>query len=1060
MPNCFAVSEAHDGAAAGFNVVFGIIMGTGIGGGLAIAGRAHDGANDIAGEWGHTPLRHDGPPCYCGRTGCVEALLSGPALALQYQAAGGTPGTHARDATWVAQRALAGEPLAKQVLDTYLQNFGRALGTLINILDPDAIVLGGGLSNMDCLYDAGRNYIMPHVFSDELRTPIFTGPARRRQWRPRRCVLVIDGLRVLFVQPGALCTPWPNPLSDRQVPMRTAFFTSFIDAVAARGLSLYPAQEEAILEIVAGKNVILNTPTGSGKSLVALAMHYKGWAEQKRSFYTCPIKALVSEKFFSLCQDFGAENVGMLTGDASINRDAPIICCTAEILSNMALAEGAQAPCDYVIMDEFHYYSDKDRGAAWQIPLLTLPQSTFLLMSATMGDCQPVEYSLRHNTGREVAVVRTQERPVPLDFTYRETPLHETLADLIKARQYPVYVVNFTQRETVEEAQNVLSVDFCSKEEKQAIAQELADFRFDSPFGKDMRRFVSHGVGLHHAGLLPKYRLLVEKLAQEGRLKIIMGTDTLGVGVNIPIRTVLFTKLCKFDGEKTGILTVRDFKQIAGRAGRKGFDDQGSVVCQAPEHVIENKRMENRADPAKKKKLVKKKPPTKNYVAWDAKTFQRLIDDAPEPLQSRFAVTHSMVLNLLQSDSDGGRSGYRRLVQLIGACHDTPAQKSRHRKHAAVLFKSLRHAGIISVVRNRIKGNRVTVNEALQQDFSVNQTLSLYLLDTLPYIDPAAPTYGLDVLTLVESILENPHVVLNKQVDHARDIRMIELKAEGMEFEQRIEELDKVEYPKPNRDFIYETFNAYADKHPWVGSENIHPKSIAREMYETCASFHEYIRDYALQRSEGVLLRYLSQVYKALLQNVPESRKDESIEEIEMYLRTMLGRVDSSLVEEWEDMLHPSTDVAAPAYQPKTVRPLWHPSTNPRAFAARLRTEMHRLVKALATRDYDEATLIVAPSSSAAPSSSPSSDDVWTAERFAKALAPFHTEYGAIVFTPVARQTIHTHIKQVDTDLWQVQQTLLDPQDDNFWVVEGLVDLSDPTVGKDGPLVQVQRIGP
>lgn len=841
----------------------------------------------------------------------------------------------------------------------------------------------------------------------------------------------------------------PEPLPKPSSRDADAIFSTFLDAISQRGLSLYPAQEEAILEITAGKSVILNTPTGSGKSLVALAMHYKGWIEGKRSFYTCPIKALVSEKFFSLCQDFGAENVGMLTGDASINRDAPVICCTAEILSNMALGEGAKAPVDYVIIDEFHYYSDKDRGAAWQIPLLTLPQATFLLMSATMGDCQQVEDSIRQVTGGEVAIVRTNERPVPLDFTYRETPIHETLTDLIAARKAPVYVVNFTQRDCVEEAQNVLSIDFCSKEEKQAISRALVDFRFDSPFGKDMKRFVTHGVGLHHAGLLPKYRLLVEKLAQDGLLKIIMGTDTLGVGVNIPIRTVLFTKLCKFDGEKTGILSVRDFKQIAGRAGRKGFDNEGSVVCQAPEHVIENKRMDARSDkdPSKKKKLVKKKPPTKNYVPWDAKTFQRLIDDAPEPLQSRFAVTHGMILSVLTSDSEAGRNGYRRLVQIIAACHDTPGQKTRHRKHAAVLFRSLRHAEVITIVRNRLKGNRVVMNEALQQDFSINHTLSLYLMDTLPRLVADSTTYGLDVLTMVESILENPQVILNKQVDKLKDLRMAECRAEGMEFDQRIEELDKIEHPKPNRDFIYDTFNAYAAKHPWVGSENIRPKSIAREMYENCAAFHEYVRDYGLQRSEGLLLRYLSQVYKVLVQTVPESFRDDSVEEIIVFLRSLLGRVDSSLVEEWEDMLHPTvgeTPVAAQA--PKRVS--WHPAHNFRAFAARLRTDMHRLVKALAQPDYEEAVACVRQDS----------DQPWTPERFAAAMAPFHAEYGNLIFTPAARQTGLTHIKELDPQTWQVRQTLLDKQEDNVWMIDGLVHLDDE-LSADAPLVHVARIG-
>ena len=824
---------------------------------------------------------------------------------------------------------------------------------------------------------------------------------------------------------------------------------AFLDMVKDRGLSLYPAQEEAILEIMAGKHVILNTPTGSGKSLVASALHYKGLCEKRRSFYTCPIKALVSEKFFALARDFGAHNVGMMTGDATINRDAPIICCTAEILSNMALRMGADAPVDYAIIDEFHYYSDKDRGMAWQVPLLLLQNTTFLLMSATIGDCAPIESSLKCIGPKELAVVRSSERPVPLDFTYRETPIHETLQDLIRTGKTPIYVVNFTQRECVEEAQNVLSIDFCSKEEKATIIAACQGFRFDSPFGKDMRRFITHGVGLHHAGLLPKYRLLVEKLAQQGLLKIIMGTDTLGVGVNVPIRAVLFTKLCKYDGEKTGILSVRDFKQISGRAGRKGFDEAGSVLAQAPEHVIENKRMESRAEgnPAKKRKLVKKKPPTKNYVPWDAQTFQRLIDDAPEPLTSQFSITHALILNVLQNDSEEHR-GYRKLVKLIARCHDSPVLKSRHRKAAAVLFRALRQAGIISIVRNRLHGNRVVVNENLQEDFSLNQALALYLLDTLPKLDSALPNYPLDILTLVESILENPHIILAKQVDVLKSAKMAELKAEGMEFDQRIEELDKIEHPKPNRDFIYDTFNAYADVHPWLNAQNIHPKSIARDMFERCAQFHEYVREYSLQRSEGVLLRYLSQAYKTLIQTVPDAYQDERLEEIGIFLRTMLGRVDSSLVQAWEDMLAPVDDTGDAAAAPKPRVHAFDPKANFRAFSTRIRTEMHRLVKCLAMQDYEEAANAVQQSDA----------DPWPPERFAAAMQPYYESYPKLWSDPSTRLPHLTRIKQVEPNVFEVQQVLCDPEQDHQWMALGHVHW-DPEADPDALWVVMDRIG-
>ena len=466
----------------------------------------------------------------------------------------------------------------------------------------------------------------------------------------------------------------------------------FLDWLAARGLDPYPEQEEAILELLADRHVVLSTPTGSGKSLVAMALHFKGLCEGRRSFYTAPVKALVSEKFFELCLELGPERVGMLTGDASVNHDAPVICCTTEVLANMALRGGEGIDAPYAVLDEFHFYADRGRGVSWQIPLIALRHTLFLMMSATLGNTARIEERLRDFTGRDVAHVHSDLRPVPLDFEYRETPLHETLEELHAGGRSPVYVVNFTQRECGELAQGMTSARFCDAEERRRIAGVLADVHFDTAYGRDVKRFLSHGIGIHHAGLLPKYRLLVERLAQQGLLKVIFGTDTLGVGVNIPIRTVVFTKLSKFDGEKVGILSVRDFRQISGRAGRKGFDDRGSVVCQAPEHVIENRKLDARASAGGKRKPRKSAP--RGYVPWNRDTFERLVERPAEPLESRFHLSHGMLLALLQRD---GAGDYAAAIRLIDRSHENDAAKARERRHAAALFRSLRSAGIVQL---------------------------------------------------------------------------------------------------------------------------------------------------------------------------------------------------------------------------------------------------------------------------------------------------------------------------------------------------------------------------
>ena len=820
----------------------------------------------------------------------------------------------------------------------------------------------------------------------------------------------------------------------------------FIEWTFEQGLELYPAQEEAILEVLSGQHVILSTPTGSGKSLVAVAMHFRGLCYGQRSVYTAPIKALVSEKFFSLCKTFGAENVGMLTGDAAINRDAPVLCCTAEVLSNMVLREGERVGIDYVVMDEFHYYADRDRGMAWQVPLLTMPDTRFLLMSATLGDTSGIEEQILERTGREVVRVHSDDRPVPLEFEYRDTPIHITLDELVKAGRAPIYVVSFSQREAADQAQAQTSVKFSSSEDKARIAQQLKGVKFDSPYGKDMMRFLKAGIGLHHAGLLPKYRLLVEQLAQQGLLKVINGTDTLGVGVNIPLRTVLFTKLCKFDGVSVRILSVRNFKQIAGRAGRKGFDDRGWVVCQAPEHVIENMKLATRASQTGKKKYTKKQPPKKGYVPWNEATFRRLVDGRPEPLESVFQVDQGVLLNLLQRvEADGLGAGYRALVRLIGRSHQHAGNKRHLRRGAAQLFKALRRAGIVEVARGE-RGTEVLVSEDLQDDFSLHHTLSLYVIDAIQKLDAERETYAADVTTLVESILESPRAILMRQVSKIKGDLVGEMKAEGIPYEERMERLEEVTWPRPNKEWIWQTFEQFAEHHPWVKTEHIRPKSIARDMYERYCTFDEYVREYGLQRMEGVVLRYLSQAYKGVIQNVPMAYKNDEVYDAIAFLRTVLARVDSSLIAEWERLHGVETGMSPADDLPERAR-VPAIDANPRVFAARVRAELHTVVRALSGRQFE----------AAARSVRQPEGDPWPPERFEQALEPFLEENERLVFDHRARLTDKTTMIADGDRRWRVTQTLCTPDlEDDTWALEGLIDLSerDPE-DFDSPLVQV-----
>jgi hypothetical protein len=825
----------------------------------------------------------------------------------------------------------------------------------------------------------------------------------------------------------------------------------FLAWVSDVGLEPYESQEEALLELMSGQHVILSTPTGSGKSLVALGMHYKAMCEERRSFYTAPIKALVSEKFFDLCNHFGAENVGMLTGDASINWAAPIICCTAEVLSNMALTQGTGTDAPYVIMDEFHYYSDRDRGSAWQIPLIVLEKTRFLLMSATLGDTSGIERHLQERTGREVARVHSNERPVPLDFTYSTTSIHETVERLQSEGKAPIYIVHFTQREAAEKAQALTSAAITDRDEKKVIAEALGGFRFDSPYGKDVQRFLRHGIGLHHAGLLPKYRLLVERLAQQGLLKVICGTDTLGVGVNVPIRSVLFSKLCKFDGEKVTILSVRDFKQISGRAGRKGFDDLGSVIAQAPEHVIENIKLEAKArgaGPGGRKKVVKKKPPTKGFVNWNEETFERLIADPPETLASQLEMSHGLMISCLQSEAASGRpgAGYRFLGDLVRRSHESPKRRRQLLRDAARVFRSLHRAEIVDVVPGERSGApELQISPDLQRNFSLHHTLSLYLVDASTALDPSSPDFAVDVLSLAEAILENPRPILIAQERKARGEVIAKLKAEGVPYEERMERIESISWPRPNEELIYATFDLFVEKHPWLGSEAIRPKGIGRDLYDTFSTFDDYVKRMGLARVEGVLLRYLSQVHDTLARNVPAQLRTEEVEDMIGFFRGMITRVDSSLLEEWESLMSPQGEARAEDAAPRE----YDLADDPRALRARIRAELQGLVRALASRDYEGAKEWVRPLD----------DDAWDTQRFESELAPFYEEYERIVYDPRARQAHLCVIQETEPRVWEVHQALLDDAGDDDWNVEGIVDLRERPNPPD-PLLELRRIGP
>ncbi|MGZ4574103.1 MAG: DEAD/DEAH box helicase [Mycobacteriaceae bacterium] len=817
-----------------------------------------------------------------------------------------------------------------------------------------------------------------------------------------------------------MTTPAPPTLTSMipANPDEDSLYEAFTEWTLQRGLTLYPAQEEAVLEVVSGSHVILATPTGSGKSMVAIGAHFVAMAQGMRSFYTAPIKALVSEKFFALCEVFGAENVGMMTGDAAVNSGAPIICATAEIVANLALREGTGAHIGQVVMDEFHFYSEPDRGWAWQVPLIELPDVQFVLMSATLGDVTFFVEDLERRSDRPVAVVSGTERPVPLMFSYVTTPLQETIEELVSTQQAPVYVVHFTQASALERAQALTSINLCSKEEKAAIAEMIGGFRFSTGFGKTLSRLVRMGIGVHHAGMLPKYRRLVERLAQVGMLKVICGTDTLGVGINVPIRTVLFTGLTKYDGIRTRHLRAREFHQIAGRAGRAGFDTLGTVVVQAPEHDVENARLVAKAgdDPKKLKRVQRKKAP-EGFVSWGRPTFDRLVAAEPEQLTSRFKVTNSMLLNVISRPGDA----FDAMRHLLTDSHETPAAQRKHALSAIALYRGLRDAGIVAVLPEPDEhGRSVALTVDLQRDFALNQPLSPFALAALELLDPESPSYALDALSVIESTLDDPRQVLMAQQHAARGVAVSAMKAEGIEYEERMELLEEVTWPKPlGEELLFPAFETYRAGHPWVSEFALSPKSVVRDMVESSMTFTEFVSQYSLSRSEGLVLRYLADAYRALRQTLPESVRTEELVDLTEWLGELIRGVDSSLLDEWEQLQNPG-DV--PSEQPleEKVRSI---TANVRSFRVLVRNALFRRIELAARERWDAL------------------DELDPEVDWAGSLDPYFEEHDEIRTGPDARGPKLFQIEQ-RPDLWRVRQVLDDPAEDHDWAVLAEVDLA------------------
>ena len=818
--------------------------------------------------------------------------------------------------------------------------------------------------------------------------------------------------------------PWPEePDAWPDIDPGDAF-DLFLDWTFERGIELWPHQEDACLALAAGEHVVLGTPTGSGKSLVAQWLCFLAICTDRRAYYTAPIKALVSEKFFDLCDVLGKDCVGMITGDTAINVTAPVICCTAEILANDALRSGEHADIGCVAMDEFHYYGDAQRGWAWQVPLLTLPHTQFLLMSATLGDMGAIAESLEQRTGRLVTDISDAPRPVPLDYAYAETPLTATVELALRGEGAPLYLVHFAQDAAYRNASDLASYGVSTKQQRAAIRDALAGTNFNTAFGTALRRLLLNGVGVHHAGMLPRYRLLVERLAQQGLLPVICGTDTLGVGINVPIRTVVLTALAKYDGHRQRRLNAREFHQIAGRAGRAGFDTCGHVIAQATETDIERAQALAKAGGDEKKaRKVKVKQPPKGFVGWKREHFEHLVEATPETLRPHLRITHSMVLCEVEQGGDARARTYA----LIDASAQDDATKGKLVTRCDEIFETLIAAGVVVCTADESGAESYTLTVELPDDFALDQPLSPFLLAALELLDPESDSYALDVISMAEATLEDPWQILRAQQKAARDAAIASMKAEGLDYDERMERLEDVTYPKPLEELLDAAFERYCEAVPWARDYALSPKSILRDMVESASDFKGYVARYGIARSEGTLLRYLSDAYRVLERTVPPEKRDETLEDIVRWLGLIVRTTDSSLIDEWAGTGEADVDgtsIAAPQARDAVV-------ADRRACTLLVRNALIARVGLIARGDYGRLGEL---------------DEQWgwPMRRWKQELDALSDEHDEVLLDGDARSARYIDIDESDeasAHVWHVRQMLHDADGDDDWGIAADVEL-------------------
>ncbi len=692
----------------------------------------------------------------------------------------------------------------------------------------------------------------------------------------------------------------------------------------SRGLEPYPVQEQAISAIFAGKNVLVTVPTGTGKTLMAKAALFRAFHRNERAVYTTPLRALTEEKYRELCADFGEGNVGFATGDYKVNREAPIQVEVAEILWNRIVADKHVAPAEIVVMDEGHYFNDPERGYVWEQSMIGLdPRTQLIVLSATVG--HPEKFVQWAEITRRVpmALVDSRERKVPLVHEFREEMLIDTVKGLAHAGDVPAIVFVFGREQCFEVARLVKSCRRFTTDEERAQVEKLCDEAL-LPAGeaKELRPLLAHGIGIHHAGILPRYKQLVEQLALERLIKFVISTETIAAGINLPARTVVFPSLRKFIKREPRIITAAEYHQMAGRAGRPQFDDRGLAIALAPEQVVSDLKKELK-DAAKRPAYDEGKVKRSVYgraradaqkhgdVIWTPELHAELVKGEPAELRSKTKITAEQVIAIglpdLETATLGGANAEIEARMAVVEASLPPSMRldivtvidnlllgDRDRKELqkilAQLVANMRAIGVIDEHGHQVSGQMIRELQGM------DGLLIYYILfnHQLEY---------LELRELVEYLID--HDIIQRQLDRKGEdekrewmrAKLRELRVDNphITWDDVEAQWDK-EHPRvPTKiELLHQEFSSKVPHPELHGGKK--PKSTWAQLEDSGLGFLEFVEKHGLEHEEGNLFSYLVRVMNFANKMGGASQLSE-LNDMAERVREVLARIDLRMVE-------------------------------------------------------------------------------------------------------------------------------------------------------------------